>query len=346
MQIGTNRRRALKLTGLAVALLAFAPLFARAADAPATAEAAGPRKKVLFFTKSSGFQHSVITRSQEDPQKLAYAEQILTDLGAKHGFDVTCSKDGTIFSAENLQKFDVFAFYTTGDLTKDSDKHGTRKDENGRNVRDPDKLLHKEPAMPPGAKEAFLEAIRNGKGFIGFHSASDTFHSPAHSRGPELLRNVDEKGQDAFDPYIAMLGGEFIVHGRQQPAAHKVIDGQFPGAAAFEGARFTEEWYALKNFAPDLHVILAQDTTGMTGGMYERPFYPATWARMHGKGRVFYTSLGHREDVWQKPEFIGLVTGALNWTSGRIEADVTPNLKQATPDADRKTAGATTQAAK
>jgi type 1 glutamine amidotransferase len=48
---------------------------------------------------------------------------------------------------------------------------------------------------------------------------------------------------------------------------------------------------------------------------------------------VFYTSLGHREDVWQKPEFLALTAGALDWVTGRTEADVTPNITHATPGA-------------
>src|SRR5437867_12315684 len=66
----------------------------------------GPRKKVLFFTKSSGFQHSVITRKADEPDKLAYAEQILTDLAAKHGVDVVCSKDGRIFASPEFATVD------------------------------------------------------------------------------------------------------------------------------------------------------------------------------------------------------------------------------------------------
>jgi len=300
-----------------------------------------PRKKVLFFTKSAGFQHSPIKRSAEDPTKLAYAEQILTDLGAANGFDVTCSKDGRVFAPDSIRQFDLFAFYTTGDLTKDSDKFATKKGDDGKDVADPTKLLWKEPGMPPGAKEAFFEAIKQGKGFVGFHSATDTFHSPHHVRGTvEILRNIDEKGEDEFDPYIKMIGGEFIVHGKQQESALIPVDPNFPGAAGFKDKRFIEEWYALKNFSRDLHVILAQDCTGMNGNMYQRASYPETWARMHGKGRVFYTSLGHREDVWQKPEFTALTIAALNWASGRIDADVTPNFKQATPDAEKVTSAA------
>ena len=331
-----NRRDVLKASALAAAGVALAPLLnlsALAQDA-----ASGPRKKVLFFTKSSGFQHSVITRPADDPNKLAYAEQILTDLAAKNGFDVTCSKDGTVFTPGKFDQFDLFVFYTTGDLTQPSDKYGKKKGPDGKDVEDKDKPLWKEPGMPPGGKEAFLDAIKNaGKGFIGFHAAADTFHSPPHVKGQiNLLRDVNEKGEDNFDPYIQMIGGEFIIHGKQQKATLKTIDPSFPGAAPFNDQAFVEEWYSLKNFQPDLHVILAQDCAGMTGDMYQRPLFPETWARMHGKGRVFYTSMGHREDIWQRPDFLGLIVAALNWTSGRVNADVTPNIKEAAPAAEPK----------
>jgi uncharacterized protein len=201
------------------------------------------KKRILFFTKSQGFQHSVITRPAEDPTKLAYAEQILTDLGAQHGFEVVCSKDGRLFGPDSIGQFDVFAFCTTGDLTKDSDKFALKDGPNGKKVPDPSKLISTEPGMPAGAKEAFLKAIESGKGFIGFHCASDTFHSPRHMKGKfDLVRDVDEAGHDQFDPYIQMLGGEFIVHGKQQDATLKAIDPKFPGAKALDGARFTEEW--------------------------------------------------------------------------------------------------------
>ena len=43
------------------------------------------------------------------------------------------------------------------------------------------------------------------------------------------------------------------------------------------------------------------------------PPYPATWARMHGKGRVFYTSMGHREDVWTNEKFQQVALGGFSW---------------------------------
>jgi hypothetical protein len=71
----------------------------------------------------------------------------------------------------------------------------------------------------------------------------------------------------------------------------------------------------------------------MVGAEYQRANYPTTWARMYEKGRVFYTSFGHREDVWTTPAFQSLLAGALNWALRRVEADVTPNLSRVTPKA-------------
>src|SRR5256885_4105828 len=221
-----------------------------------------------------------------------------------------------MLAPDKRDQFDAFVFYTTGYLTKP----GTDK----------------QPPMSEGDKAGLLEAIKNGKGFMALHCGSDTFHSRGHQKG-ELIRDVNEKGEDNFDPYIQMLGGEFIVHGAQQKSTLRCVDPKFPGAAGLKDATFPEEWYSLKNFAPDLHVILVQDTEGMQGNMYQRKPFPETWARMHGKGRVFFSSLGHREDVWKRQDFLDLLVGAMNWTTGRAEADVTPNIKEVTPEADPKT---------
>ena len=112
-----------------------------------------------------------------------------------------------------------------------------------------------------------------------------------------------------------------------------VTDHSFPGLGGVSDFRITEEWYALKNFQPDLHVLLVQETEGMKGEDYQRPNFPATWARMHGKGRVFYTSLGHREDVWTSPVFQDMLAGAASWAFGLADANLSSNLKQAAPEA-------------
>jgi type 1 glutamine amidotransferase len=94
-----------------------------------------------------------------------------------------------------------------------------------------------------------------------------------------------------------------------------------------------EEWYTHKNFAKDLHVILVMQTKGMKGPEYDRPPFPAAWARMHGKGRVFYTCFAHREDVWTNPVVQAHILGGLGWTMRNVNVDVTPNINKVTPEA-------------
>jgi type 1 glutamine amidotransferase len=279
----------------AVALAAFPLRWAAAADAP--------KKRVLMYTRSVDYQHDVVKR---DGKKLSLAESIVTKLGEKHNFDVVCEKDGRVFLSKEFPNFDGFVFETQGNLTAEKCKDGS-------------------PPMPAEGKQALLKAVADGKGFVGCHCASDTFHSP----GP---RNRNQE-RDKLDPYIAMLGGEFIKHGRQQKAWMRVIDGKFPGLKDVKDFELLEEWYALKNFAPDLHVILVQETKGMVDAEYQRPRFPATWARLHHKGRVFYTSMGHRDDVWKNDIFQNLLLGGLSWSLGLVKAEIPANLKEAAPKA-------------
>jgi type 1 glutamine amidotransferase len=263
----------------------------------ATAQADDAPKKILFFSKSSGYQHDMISYQHGQPSP---AEKILEELGKKNNIEFTFTKDGSLFTPENIAKYDAFCFYTTGDLTTlGGDKN---------------------PPMSKEGKEAFLQAIRDGKGFVGIHSATDTFHS----------------GAKGVDPYIKMIGGEFITHGSQQPAHQIVVDKNFPGMSAVpDDFGPAEEWYSLKNFSPDLHVLLVQDTGSMhRQGPYNRPNYPSTWAQQYGKGRAFYTSMGHRDDVWANPVFQQVLVGGLKWAVGDVQAEVTPNIDTAAPEAN------------
>jgi len=267
------------------------------------------KRRVLFFSKSSGFEHAVIKRHGEQP---SFVERLLRELEQTNNLTFTFSKDGSKFTSEYLGQFDAFFFYTTGDLTKP----GTDK----------------EPPMTAAGKSAFLNAIRSGKGFIGVHSATDTFHSPGNEDKNSAQRYKDDGAN--LDPYIAMLGGEFIKHGSQQKSRMIVADPKFPGMAAVpQDFAPLEEWYSLKNFATNLHVLLVQDTSRMTGNMYQRAAYPAAWARMHGEGRVFYTNMGHREDVWTNSVFQSLLLGGIKWATRQADAAVEPTLGQTTPNA-------------
>jgi hypothetical protein len=285
-----KRREMLVSSGAALLGLSAFPLgFARGADAA--------KQKVLYFTRSAGFEHPVVARKDG---KLSYSEVKFTEMCAKHNVEVVCTKDGRVFDGD-LDQYDAIAFYTSGVLTDPVQ---------GRD----------EPPMTSAGKKRFFEAIAAGKGFLAFHASNDSFHSV---------------GNEVSD-FVAMLGGEFVVHGSQQKAAMKIVSPKFPGVEHLgDSFKMMEEWYAMKNFAKDLHVILVQDTAGMVDACYQRPPFPATWARMQGKGRVFYTSMGHREDVWTSPVFQQVVLGGLSWVLKRVDADVPANVDQVTPNANQ-----------
>lgn len=298
MNESVNRRQFLRASALASAALALPK-----------AALASTKKSLLLFTKSSGWEHNVVNRSGGRP---SIVEQAVTTLGERNGYEVECSKDGRIFDSKEFQKHAAALFFTTGDLSKP----GT--DAN--------------PPMSIKGKQALLDAVRGGLGFVGVHAAADTFHTEPD---PDDRSNRYIVHGEQSDPYLRMLGGEFIIHGsdpRLQTTNLIVIDPKFPGLEGVASpVSFTEEWYSLKDFVPDLHVILALETQGMKGECYQRPSYPATWARMHGKGRVFYTAMGDRPENWSNTFFLNLLGGGIRWAAHDANASLSKNLTQATP---------------
>ncbi|MGH8019734.1 MAG: ThuA domain-containing protein [Opitutaceae bacterium] len=279
------------------------------------AYSAGPLR-VLYFTKSSGFEHSVVKWTDGKPGA-SHSEKVLSGLASKYDLVFTFSKDGSLFAPEYLAQFDVIMFYTSGDLTHaGTDGH---------------------PAMTPAGKQALLDAVeKHGRGYVGIHAASDSFHTGESGGGNRRDRSNRYKLHgEASDPFVKFQGGEFINHGPQQVAKAYVIDPHFPGCGHLgDSFECMEEWYSLKDFAPDLHVLLVLETDGMEGTEYQRPDFPIAWARQHGRGRVWFNAMGHREDVWESERFQQMLIGGIEWAGKRVDADVTPKLDKAAPAAN------------
>jgi type 1 glutamine amidotransferase len=270
------------------------------------------KKSVLLFTKSSGFEHAVIKVVNGQP---SIAENALREIAAKHNFDLTASKDGRIFDSKEFHDFAGVMFFTTGVLTEEGHDNN--------------------PPMSEQGKQGFLDAIHNGGlAFVGIHAATDTFHTQPD---PQDCSNRYIAHGEKSDPYIRMIGGEFIIHGQQndprlQTANVVIDDPKFPGLEGVKSpVSLEEEWYSMKDFAPDLHVICKLDTSTMNGNAYKRPPYPVVWARMDGKGRVFYTAIGDRAENWKNEFHLNLLAGGIRWAIGDAQATITPNLKAATP---------------
>jgi uncharacterized protein len=268
-----------------------------------------PPKSLLVFTKSSGFEHQVVKRQGT---KLSIAETAITEIGKKHGFEVTCSKDGRIFDSKDFHAHQAVFFYTTGDLTQS----GTDKN----------------PPMSSAGKQALLDSIEHGLGFVGCHAASDTFHTQPDPA--DLSNRYIAHGAES-DPFLRMLGGEFIIHGRDprlQTANIIINDPSFPGLDGVKSpVSFNEEWYSLKDFATDMHVVATVDTKMLKNECYQRRPYPVVWARMQGNGRVFYTALGDRPENWDNSFHLNLLAGGIRWSLGETKADLSQNLLTAAP---------------
>jgi len=166
--------------------------------------------------------------------------------------------------------------------------------------------------MDAQQKSDFLSFIHDdGKGFIGIHSAAITF--------------VD------WPEYGEMIGGYYDEHPWGTFDAPIIVeDPAFPGMQQWpKSFVLRDEIYQMRNYSRDkVRVLMRLDAARIDVGnknvhRTDRDF-AVTWAKMYGKGRVYYTTLGHVQDNWDKPEFQKMLIEAIKWATGIISADITP----------------------
>jgi len=150
--------------------------------------------------------------------------------------------------------------------------------------------------VAPSTRAAVLEWVAAGGSFAGFHSASDTWHSSSD--------------------YIEMLGAEFDRHPQELAVDLLVDDAGHPAMSGVTSPhRLFEEIYLFRRFDPGrvrmLMSIRRSPEDGRDG------MFPIAWSRTHGKGRVFYTALGHRDDVWTSSWFQQQLRSAVSWSLRR-----------------------------
>ena len=166
--------------------------------------------------------------------------------------------------------------------------------------------------LPLPDKEAFLNEIKGGKAFIGMHSASDTFHG----KGPGV------------DPYVEMLGGEFLTHGAQAGVECLVQDMKHPATKHFGESYCVEkeEIYLFKSYdGSKVRELMVLDKHPNKKAQLGR--FPVTWCKAYGQGKVFYTSLGHREDVWENKAYQTEILGGIKWALGLEPGESAPLMK-------------------
>ena len=162
--------------------------------------------------------------------------------------------------------------------------------------------------LPIPDMDAFLEWIRSGKAFIGFHAATDTLRSS--------------------DAYVDLVGGHFAGHPWNAGGEHAFVvhDSRHRLSAMFpERFRWQDEIYQYDlRFNPDtLRVLVSLDMQASTP---QEPWHvPVSWIRDYGKGRVFYTNFGHNEATWNAPEFQKHAAEGIAWALGRFDVPAEPN---------------------
>jgi uncharacterized protein len=167
--------------------------------------------------------------------------------------------------------------------------------------------------MDAEQKAALLSFVHeDGKGFIGVHSAAITL-----TKWPE---------------FVDMVGGTFDEHPWGTFDVPIIVeDPRFPGMEQWPRT-FTlhDETYQMKSFSRDkVHVLMSLDASklDLTNPKVHRADhdFAVTWAKMYGKGRVYYSTLGHPEDNWDNPRLQTMYVEAIEWATGLVDADATPS---------------------
>jgi type 1 glutamine amidotransferase len=314
--------------------------------------------KLLYITQSKGFKHGSVDRKKDAP--LAPSEISVTDLGKSSGlFDVECSQDISILTAEKLKDVDVVMFYTTGGKAPDKKEFSTveswikdkskpapdrsapitpeqygefeswLKGKGGKKSQESfDEWLKttnrpllsaenwkayeewwkngKGLSVTPESFAAFEEWLREGHAMIATHSATDTLGD--------------------FKPYWSLINGTFAGHpwGSGETCTMSVHEASHPVAKPWPAEfQIKDEIYQYTHHDPkSVRVIYSLN---MAKCKTKMPYHvPVCWVREFGKGRLFYTNLGHNEGTWTNPQFKEHLLMGVRWALKLEDGPATP----------------------
>jgi type 1 glutamine amidotransferase len=165
-------------------------------------------------------------------------------------------------------------------------------------------------------RQALLDFVRGGKGIAGIHAATDNFYD--------------------WPEGAAMMGGLFAGHPWHEKVGIKIDDPGHPVVAAFDkkGFYITDEIYQFRDpySREELRVLLSLDMSKTNPkGRREDKDFAVSWVHAVGQGRVFYCSLGHRDEIFWNPVVLQHYLDGIQYALGDLKADATPNAKLANP---------------
>jgi uncharacterized protein len=228
---------------------------------------------VLVFSKTTGYRHS---------EAIDAAKPMFKALAQKNNWFLYETEEGGVFNPEQLAKFKAVVFNnSTGEVINDEQKR---------------------------ALESYVE---NGGGLIGIHGAGDDSHH--------------------WDWYEKnLLGSKFSHHPIKnqlqmtkvslKPLADSTLWQQLPATWSH-----IDEWYVffnnpLKNGFTGLYTLDGEtiDTDGNILFVKSKNFgmgkeHPVAWFKQMGKGRTFYTSMGHTGQTFQEPTIVLMIENVVKW---------------------------------
>ena len=225
-----------------------------------------------------------------------YAEKALEILGRKtDAFQAVVSDDPRLLLGDRLPQFDALVM---------------------NNIHEPNPFLPEDFAQRTGeqkaaarkfdeaVKQSILDYVRSGKGIVGIHAATAAFQS--------------------WPEYGEMMGGYYGGHIYQEVAV-KLDDPQHPVNACFGGKpwRINDEIYIFREpySRERLHVLLSLDLDRMDDpGKRSDKDYAVSWVRGYGRGRVFYTTLGHAAETYWNPLFLRHMLAGIQLAIGDLPA--------------------------
>ncbi|WP_254062193.1 ThuA domain-containing protein [Acidobacterium sp. S8] len=285
-------RNAIRLSSFLVLLFSFASL-SRAQD---SLVAPAPHAKTTHV------KHVLVIGETKgfEHDSVPDAMAAIFEMGQQSGlWDTTIRTDTELLTkkkldrnAKNLDYFDAIVFAsTTGELDMDDSQ-----------------------------KADMMSAIKeDGKGFVGIHAALDTNY-----KWPE---------------YGEMIGGWFDQHPWMTFNAPIINeDPSFPAVSHFphEFVKY-DEIYQPKEWSRDkVHVLLSLNPSKLNYENNPRIHredhdFAVAWSKTYGKGRVFYSTLGHTEEAWSDPDIRKMYFEAIKWVLGMTEGSTASHPRVSQP---------------
>ena len=215
-------------------------------------------QKIMVFSKTNGFRHKSIEPGKAALKKMADAEK----------WSITFTEDSLAFSQDRLETVDAVVFLnTTGKILGDKEK------------------------------KIFKDYIRNGGGFAGIHSATDT--------------------EKSWPWYVDLVGATFKSHPKTQKATIKVVNKNHPATEPLQDRwTRTDEWYNFREPVRKHCIILAELDTDSYKGSEMNGYHPISWYHHFEGGRSFYTGLGHTDESYTEEDFLNHIKGGILWAAG------------------------------